>query len=717
MDVESISKQSKGNVDQSLLKGTGSGGMLSTGYFKDKSLINRLHDGERVEYALQNLSKGITVGNEDSADTIIPHSSYRTVLLVTDERLLYVVGQKAGDKTFSVWFKHIQDVEVSHGVLKDRIVVQTDGETYDMYTRKGGSLEEASRHISELSEKKAKKSNEFVNEQLERTNKEATDNNADKYPDRPEQDTNVLSRSGCNTNSKGNPSNLNSNVSVTTEILVSNIDGEPVPNASVKIAGTALSVDGRTSQTGRCSISTSEAPESVKMEINHPQYQTIQEEMTLACGAVIDITLKSADSTEIHSEKMSQSDGTNSTKTSDTSNGSPERTELLDELVALNERFSRKVTRGRMRTDGKYSPEDYEAAFGSWSTAIDRAPFDRTNESSSAQPNQQTYSRQEVIDALVDLMDKVDGRPSTSDMNELGGMSASPVYQYFKSWDTAVDAVKEEHSAVELDQDGDPFEESADDSNMDSPAKNTTAEQTEMRDLPADRWDAEIKSGEFAELSGFRRDLLVVINGLDAPKGLDIKRELEEYYDGTIHHGRLYPNLDTLVEAGFIEKSAQDERSNRYELTEFGANHIEARYHWQQNRAATNENQTRTPGPEDRTTSESTKDDTPSKKEQRDNTHTENIPHHSTTEDGRGDSNSELTEEDEEDGPVSGESEREHDIGQLIGVGGATKADAEALMESGYMMTSDLESASLDDLRSVSGLDDGTALRIKAELG
>jgi len=32
-------------------------------------------------------------------------------------------------------------------------------------------------------------------------------------------------------------------------------------------------------------------------------------------------------------------------------------------------------------------------------------------------------------------------------------------------------------------------------------------------------------------------------------------------------------------------------------------------------------------------------------------------------------------------------------------------------------MTSDLESASLDDLRSVSGLDDGTALRIKAELG
>jgi len=625
-------------------------------------------------------------------------------------------------------------------------------------------------------------------------------------------------------------------MSVTVEILVSNIDGEPVPDARVKITGTTLSVDGRTSQTGRCSISVSEASESVKMEVNHPEYQTIQEGVTLADGAVIDITLNSADSTDSHSEEKSHSDGTDSTETSDTSNGSPERTELLDELVALNERFSRKVTRGRMRTDGKYSPEDYETAFGSWSTAVDQAPFDRTNESLSAQPNQQTYSRQEVIDALVDLIEKVDDRPSTSDMNDLGEMSASPVYQYFKSWDAAVDAAKEEHGAVESDHDRGQSEESADDSDTDSPAEGKASEQTEDGDLTADQRDSEVSSEAFAELSGFRRDLLVVINGLEAPKGLEIKRELEEYYDGTIHHGRLYPNLDTLVEAGFLEKSAQDERSNRYEPTDLGANHIEARYHWQQNRVATIENQTRTPEPEDRTTSESTKDDTPSKKEQRDNTHTENIPHDSATEDDKQDSNSEPTEEDdfewgvdesdlvsddidevpegrlsnvitevikiqditsgkrdaiieiklsngkridftiwnkhdieidfqtgdklrlnevrlkrwetdhgyayqlsstkdlttvpiegsdvqqpfeedEEDGGVSGEPQREHDIDQLIGVGGATKADAEALMESGYMTTADLENASLDDLRSVSGLDDGTALRIKAELG
>jgi DNA-binding PadR family transcriptional regulator len=837
MDAERISKQSKGNVDQSLLEGTGSGGILSAGYFNDNSLIDRLHDGERVDYALQNLTKGVTVSNGDSDDTISPHSSYRTVLLVTDERLLYVVGQGSGDKTFSVRFEDIRDVEISQGVLKDRIIVQTDDETYDMYTQKGGSLDEASKHISEISEKKAKKSNESSgDEQVERTNKEVTDNDANKPPDRPEQSANVLNQSGRNRDSEENSSNSSSNMSVTVEILVSNIDGEPVPDARVKITGTTHSVDGRTSQTGRCSISFSEASESVKMEVNHPEYQTIQEGVTLADGAVIDITLKGAGNSDSHSDEKSRSEGTDSTETSDTSNGSPERTELLDELVALNERFSRKVTRGRMRTDGKYNPEDYETAFGSWSTAVDQASFDRTNESSSDQPNQQTYSRQDVIDALVDLIEKVDGRPSSSDMNDLGEMSASPVYQYFKSWDAAVDAAKEEHSAVESDHDRGQSEEYADDSDTDSPAKDTASEQSEDGDLTADQRNSEVSSEAFAELSGFRRDLLVVINGLEAPKGLEIKRELEDYYDGTIHHGRLYPNLDTLVEAGFLEKSAQDERSNRYELTGFGANHIEARYHWQQNRVATNENQTRTPEPEDRTTSETTRDDTLNKKEQPDNTYTENIPHDSATEDGEQDSNSELTEEDdfewgveesdtvsddlgevpegrlsnvvaevikirdissgkrdsivdiklsngkridftiwnkhdieidfqigdklrlnevrlkrwetdhgyahqlsstkdltivpiegsgvrrpleedEEDECVSGESENAHDIDQLIGVGGATKADAEALMESGYMTTGDLENASLDDLRSVSGLDDGTALRIKAELG
>jgi len=41
------------------------------------------------------------------------------------------------------------------------------------------------------------------------------------------------------------------------------------------------------------------------------------------------------------------------------------------------------------------------------------------------------------------------------------------------------------------------------------------------------------------DLTDFQRDLLYTIAGLNEPKGLAIKDELEDYYEKEIHHGRL----------------------------------------------------------------------------------------------------------------------------------------------------------------------------------
>jgi len=84
------------------------------------------------------------------------------------------------------------------------------------------------------------------------------------------------------------------------------------------------------------------------------------------------------------------------------------------------------------------------------------------------------------------------------------------------------------------------------------------------------------------DLTGFQRDLLYVIVGLDEPKGLAIKDELESYYEKEIHHGRLYPNLDTLVEKGLIAKGTIDDRTNSYSLTDRGYREIENRQEWEQ---------------------------------------------------------------------------------------------------------------------------------------
>ena len=80
------------------------------------------------------------------------------------------------------------------------------------------------------------------------------------------------------------------------------------------------------------------------------------------------------------------------------------------------------------------------------------------------------------------------------------------------------------------------------------------------------------------QLTGFRRDLLHAIADIGPCKGLQVKDYLEDdtRYGTQINHGRLYPNLDTLVDKGFIEKEEMDGRSNSYELTDEGEETVQS---------------------------------------------------------------------------------------------------------------------------------------------
>lgn len=78
----------------------------------------------------------------------------------------------------------------------------------------------------------------------------------------------------------------------------------------------------------------------------------------------------------------------------------------------------------------------------------------------------------------------------------------------------------------------------------------------------------------FTEYSVFQQEVLLAIAKLEAegtdPYGLAIKRQLESVYDDEVNHGRLYPNLDSLVSDGLVDKTALDQRTNGYSLTEVG---------------------------------------------------------------------------------------------------------------------------------------------------
>ncbi len=72
-----------------------------------------------------------------------------------------------------------------------------------------------------------------------------------------------------------------------------------------------------------------------------------------------------------------------------------------------------------------------------------------------------------------------------------------------------------------------------------------------------------------------------MIIGLKETHGLAVKTELDDYYEQEINHGRLYPNLDNLVENCLLEKGELDERANVYTITPRDVREIEARRDWE----------------------------------------------------------------------------------------------------------------------------------------
>jgi DNA-binding PadR family transcriptional regulator len=72
------------------------------------------------------------------------------------------------------------------------------------------------------------------------------------------------------------------------------------------------------------------------------------------------------------------------------------------------------------------------------------------------------------------------------------------------------------------------------------------------------------------DLSFFKHEILLILAREGPSYGLKVKRELEDAYDDEVNHGRLYPNLDELVERDLVAKSERDKRTNDYRLTSTG---------------------------------------------------------------------------------------------------------------------------------------------------
>jgi len=81
----------------------------------------------------------------------------------------------------------------------------------------------------------------------------------------------------------------------------------------------------------------------------------------------------------------------------------------------------------------------------------------------------------------------------------------------------------------------------------------------------------DVTPNPMTDLSGFQRELLVALESLgEKPKGLTVKDRWEAQNEDTTTTGRVYPNLDELVDGGYVIRGEKDRRTNFYEITADG---------------------------------------------------------------------------------------------------------------------------------------------------
>jgi DNA-binding PadR family transcriptional regulator len=76
----------------------------------------------------------------------------------------------------------------------------------------------------------------------------------------------------------------------------------------------------------------------------------------------------------------------------------------------------------------------------------------------------------------------------------------------------------------------------------------------------------------FPELSDFRRDILLTLARSQPTNGSGLLADLSTLRDEQVNGGRLYPNLNALVDAGLVEKreNYHDDRSHEFRLDDQG---------------------------------------------------------------------------------------------------------------------------------------------------
>ncbi|ELZ67060.1 hypothetical protein C457_13524 [Haloferax prahovense DSM 18310] len=126
--AEELAAAANGDSVTSKRLTTTSGSMLGLDHLSKQPLIDLLHDGEQPHYYFYIPNKGLTKGSENVGGGM--SSDYRTICLITDERILLITNGNQGE---ALNYGAVEDTETNKGLSKQRLSIFTNEAEYIVY--------------------------------------------------------------------------------------------------------------------------------------------------------------------------------------------------------------------------------------------------------------------------------------------------------------------------------------------------------------------------------------------------------------------------------------------------------------------------------------------------------------------------------------------------------------------------------------------------------
>ncbi|WP_436900533.1 restriction endonuclease [Halovenus halobia] len=116
--------------DHDVLHTTAADGLFGGTYLDGQPLETYLEPDEQPAYVLQNKKSGLEIDGQSSR-TLKPEGDFQAFALVTDLRVLFVVGQAGGDESLSLALEDIVETTADSGIRTSTLTIETlEGEQW-----------------------------------------------------------------------------------------------------------------------------------------------------------------------------------------------------------------------------------------------------------------------------------------------------------------------------------------------------------------------------------------------------------------------------------------------------------------------------------------------------------------------------------------------------------------------------------------------------------